>query len=287
MQEYLHEFKEVLFRAPTELEKIGGVWPLRIGKNVAKPDYFVEPRKITFHSLHFVLNGSIHLVHNGSEFVLHQGDVFCLFPEMLHHYSVPERAEPLKMFWIAMEGPQVSRLMEQNQITKENPVGKGVFQPSLEILLQELMDVYKRTLQGSEEDIQLLSLIYRIMASLALANNEKSSLQGKHVSHHWILKCKQFMEMHYKEAISVTDIAMHAGVHRTQLHKHFVKHFGMSPMHYLQKLRMELGARLLGETSSSITDIALCVGYPDLCSYSRAHRRFYGSSPSEFRSHIQ
>jgi AraC-like DNA-binding protein len=287
MQEYVYEFKEVLFRAPTELEKIGGVWPLRIGKNVAKSDYHVEPRKVPFYSLHFVLHGSIHLVHNDSQFILNQGDVFCLFPQMLHHYSVPE-GKPLKMFWIAMEGPQVSSLMEQNQITRDNPVGKRVFQPSLELLLLELMDVYKRTLhKGSEEDIRLLSLIYRILASLALANSKRSFLQGEHVPRQWIVKSKQFMELHYMEAISVADIAMYAGVHRTQLHKHFIKQFGMSPMQYLQKLRMELGAKLLWETNCSITEIALCVGYPDLCSYSRAHRKFFGSSPSEFRRHIQ
>jgi AraC-like DNA-binding protein len=64
----------------------------------------------------------------------------------------------------------------------------------------------------------------------------------------------------------------------------FSAKLGISPMQYLQRLRMRGGANLLTETDLSVTEIALSLGYPDLYSFTRAYRKYYGTSPTEFRN---
>ena len=57
----------------------------------------------------------------------------------------------------------------------------------------------------------------------------------------------------------------------------------MSPQEFLMNFRMEKAASLLCDTQSPINAIAYEVGYVDALSFSKAFKRRYGMSPSEFR----
>jgi AraC-like DNA-binding protein len=51
----------------------------------------------------------------------------------------------------------------------------------------------------------------------------------------------------------------------------------------VDSIRLELSLRYLGDSSLSLTDIALRLGYSDLSAFSRAFRRWAGCSAIEFR----
>jgi AraC-like DNA-binding protein len=91
------------------------------------------------------------------------------------------------------------------------------------------------------------------------------------------------MKMHFTEGITVTEAAEHAGVERTHFSKLFLRKFGVSPKEYLESLVMKEAERMVGESSYSISEIALSVGFPDLYSFSKAFKRNYGISPTVFR----
>jgi AraC-like DNA-binding protein len=46
---------------------------------------------------------------------------------------------------------------------------------------------------------------------------------------------------------------------------------------------MKSAGKMLGESDFSVTEIALSLGYPDLYTFTKAFRKYYGSSPSVFR----
>lgn len=60
MKEDHHEFLDIIFFTPSEFEKAGGAWPIRIGRNIVKTNYHIGPRTTPYHYLLFVLEGKVH-----------------------------------------------------------------------------------------------------------------------------------------------------------------------------------------------------------------------------------
>ncbi|WP_374992061.1 helix-turn-helix domain-containing protein [Paenibacillus sp. LHD-38] len=57
----------------------------------------------------------------------------------------------------------------------------------------------------------------------------------------------------------------------------------MSPMKFVQQLRMNEAALLMKQTDYKLAEIAQSVGYPDLFSFSKAFKKQLGVSPNTYR----
>jgi len=82
---------------------------------------------------------------------------------------------------------------------------------------------------------------------------------------------------------SVDDLGREVGLSRSALHERFVRYVGQAPMQYLASWRMQLGARLLRESSRTVADIALEVGYDSEAAFARAFKRMVGVPPAAWR----
>jgi AraC-like DNA-binding protein len=82
---------------------------------------------------------------------------------------------------------------------------------------------------------------------------------------------------------SVDDLAREVGLSRSALHEHFVRYVGQAPMQYLASWRVQLGARLLRESSRVVADIALEVGYDSEAAFARAFKRMVSMPPAAWR----
>ena len=70
---------------------------------------------------------------------------------------------------------------------------------------------------------------------------------------------------------------------------HFIvnmEHYGKSFQQKKAEARMSVAAILLSDQSLSITDIAENLGYSSIEHFSSSFRRFYNTSPREFRKHL-
>jgi AraC-like DNA-binding protein len=85
------------------------------------------------------------------------------------------------------------------------------------------------------------------------------------------------------EAWSIDDLGKQVGLSRSALHERFVELIGLPPMQYLAQWRMQVAARLLRDTQSSVAAIALEVGYDSEAAFARAFKRLVGSPPSLWR----
>jgi len=82
---------------------------------------------------------------------------------------------------------------------------------------------------------------------------------------------------------SVDDLAREVGLSRSALHERFVQYLGQPPMQYLANWRIQLGARLLRESSRMVAQIALEVGYDSEAAFARAFKRLVGMPPAAWR----
>jgi AraC-like DNA-binding protein len=77
-------------------------------------------------------------------------------------------------------------------------------------------------------------------------------------------------------------VAKELGLTPSNLHRR-LKAEGTSFLHVLDDTRRCLAHRYLMESSLKLTDIAARVGYSELSAFSRAARRWFGTSPRSFR----
>jgi AraC-like DNA-binding protein len=82
---------------------------------------------------------------------------------------------------------------------------------------------------------------------------------------------------------SVDDLAHDVGLSRSSLHERFIQYLGQPPMQYLASWRIQIGARLLRESSRVVADIALEVGYDSEAAFARAFKRMVGVPPAKWR----
>ena len=68
-----------------------------------------------------------------------------------------------------------------------------------------------------------------------------------------------------------------------QLMRLFQRHFGVSPLEYRNKLRMEAAGRLVAHSTLPMKEIAERLGYRSPLYFSTAFRRTFGLSPSRYR----
>jgi len=87
-------------------------------------------------------------------------------------------------------------------------------------------------------------------------------------------------------AWTIEDLAREVGLSRSALADRFVKLLGMAPIHYLAHWRMQVASQELRNTSSSLAQIALAVGYDSEAAFSRAFKKAFGSAPASWRKSV-
>lgn len=93
-----------------------------------------------------------------------------------------------------------------------------------------------------------------------------------------------FMRANYMEKISIDDLESVAGVSRFAILRAFHRQFGATPMRWLWRYRVELGAKLLHDQPAwSCSDIAYFCGFETPSHFTRRFRDVYGQPPGLYR----
>jgi AraC family transcriptional regulator, alkane utilization regulator len=85
------------------------------------------------------------------------------------------------------------------------------------------------------------------------------------------------------EAWTVASLAHRAGMSRSTFAGRFTELVGEPPLHYLTRWRMQKAAGLLREGRATLAEIADRVGYESEAAFSKAFKRWLGSSPGAYR----
>ena len=101
-----------------------------------------------------------------------------------------------------------------------------------------------------------------------------------------LVDCIQYMETHFCDPeFDVRRMCEACFISSSNLYRHFVKHFGIAPMQYVIKLRMNKAIGLLVESNRSVKEIAQICGFSDDKYFSRVFKSSYGYPPMQLRKH--
>jgi AraC-like DNA-binding protein len=83
---------------------------------------------------------------------------------------------------------------------------------------------------------------------------------------------------------TIEELATAVGTSRSVLAERFRRYLSETPIAYLTRWRLQLGAQLLKSTSSGVAQVAAEVGYESEPSFNRAFKREFGLPPARFRT---
>lgn len=93
----------------------------------------------------------------------------------------------------------------------------------------------------------------------------------------------RFIDANLAANHSLHDLASHVGLSASRLRHLFTTNVGVSVARYRRNRRLEEAARLLLHSHDRISEIAYQVGYSDAVEFTKAFRRHFHLSPSEYR----
>lgn len=93
----------------------------------------------------------------------------------------------------------------------------------------------------------------------------------------------EFIEKNYMGKISMEQLCRAADMSEAHLCRLFKKHFGMRPIEYLNKKRIQKAKELLTLSYISVESAATSIGFENPSYFSKLFHRYEGCTPSEYK----
>ena len=94
---------------------------------------------------------------------------------------------------------------------------------------------------------------------------------------------REYIHHHYSRPLTLPQLARLARVSPNYLSRKFKQRFGMTPINYQQKLRIQTAANLLRATTHEIKEIAEVTGFSDVYFFSKIFKKTQGIPPGAYR----
>ncbi|MEQ8696996.1 MAG: AraC family transcriptional regulator, partial [Bauldia litoralis] len=100
----------------------------------------------------------------------------------------------------------------------------------------------------------------------------------------YMRRAEEFIRENLSQPISVEALAAHAGTSVRSLYYGFSRAYGVTPMRFLRRVRLEAARTALRgrrEEATTVTEIAFACGYGSLSSFCRDYKNCFGEAPSQ------
>ncbi len=218
---------------------------------------------------------------------LKRGDVFLILPGGTHRMEECESYEHINVSCspdaLARIGPHLHFLHGARELF-QNPARSASFHLSygefhdVRRLLDSMFELYREEQTEWKGDLRAgFTMLLCLLAQSSSLHHDRDSTAGR------LDATLAYLHEHYREALTLSQLASHASLSVSQLVRLFRKKFNATPMEYVLDLRLEEARRLLRDSELSVSEIAFRAGFNDANYFSRMFRQKHGYPPSGLR----
>jgi AraC-like DNA-binding protein len=210
-----------------------------------------------------------------------EGYMFLLFPGEWHTYR-PDPETGWNEYWIGFDGRIMDEWVKDGFFHKESPV----FNIGLN---EEIIALYKRAIiiaEAQEANYQqALSGIACNLVSMALYLSRNRDFNKSDVASQ--MNQAKIAVHENISAITPEDLARITCMSYSKFRKIFKEYTGFAPSQYIQEVRITMAKELLTNTSKSIKEIAIELGYENKDYFFTVFKKVTGNTPITYRRHTQ
>ena len=100
-------------------------------------------------------------------------------------------------------------------------------------------------------------------------------------------KVKDYIDAHAFDDVSLAGISTHFGYTKQHIIRVFSSKFDISPVAYIERIRLNRAALLLSEGDMGIAEIATVTGFGDANYFSRRFKKHFDASPTDYRAFVR
>ena len=257
---------------------------MQYGFEQCKPLHSFGPYVRNNYLFHYVVSGKGTLRANDEkdkmqEYSLEGGSGFIIEPGYVNTYMADEK-EPWTYMWIEFAGLRARECVEAMGVSQLHPV----YVPDTKEHGKEIEEKLRHFVFSEDHSsMSLIGQFYLLLDRMIQYSSTRRAPQDGKLSEFYAKEAIRYIETHYKEDVTVEDIAKNCQLERSYFGKTFKGVIGQSPQEFLVHYRMAKAAALLTTSDRQISEIGALVGYPNALHFSRAFKRVYQISPREYR----
>ena len=225
--------------------------------------------------LHFVISGKGKLYINDEIFDVEAGQAF-LIPANIRAYYEADAKDPWHYIWIHVGGARLKETLHLCGMDENQPLFISTSDEN------GWLEILKDIFIHRESELYCIGKIYELFAYMTANSINKLSYETN-PQLEYVKKTIKYIQLKYSEALHMDDIAEACGLNRSYLSRLFKEATGQSVQQYLITYRLKKATELMKETNLSLQDISLAVGYTDIFTFSKAFKKNFGTSPSNYR----
>lgn len=218
-------------------------------------------------------------IYNGAEYEISERDVYLLTPIDFHEMAAADSLELINISFDAVYLPEsMFDFLSSPNIVKRFRLGQGEYE---RFIMAAKLLAYECETQGACIS-QLLEYLLNFFLRHEPHQTQKF-FNNEHLS--GIKKAISYIEMHFREKISLNQIADLSGYNPTYFSELFRKVTGETYIERLKTLRINY-ARMLLANGLSVSDACFASGFGSLSNFLTAFKEKCGMPPGEYRKKL-
>ena len=151
------------------------------------------------------------------------------------------------------------------------------------------LDIFNMDPLSDTYNFLLMSKIYEILAlfSVGCIKKDVSYSIPSRQEIHLATSYADYIEKHYQEDISLTDVAEHFQYTSSYFSRHFKETLGVNFLSYLSIVRVGHAAEQLSNGQENLTTCAFDNGFPNIKSFINTFKKMYGCTPGVFLTSLK
>lgn len=272
---------------------------LTVGRAVWAPGSRHQTRSFDAYDLILVKKGAMYMREDDTEYVIQDGQLLLLEPGRIHS-GTQACSEPTAVYWVHFRHPEPLRRMEaedipwsavlpQGQDSDEHPAEQTMYLPKfgdapfhlLQPLLDRMVELHRGFAVEQSLKLQVLfcDLLELLQADLGRRPGSRSAALAR--------ETVSYLQRSWNEPFRSEELEEALHFQFDHITRCLKKYTGMTPLQYVQHLRISQAMVLLEQTSLTVQEVAEQVGIPSASFFGRLFRDRTGISPGQYRQRRQ
>ncbi|MBO4769237.1 MAG: AraC family transcriptional regulator [Clostridia bacterium] len=246
------------------------------GWDVCAPLYTYGPAVRKTWIIHYVTRGKgIYSVGHKS-YRIGENMAFLIPPGISTVYSA-DKDDPWEYYFFSFSGAMAEEIVKRTGFAGDYAI--EISDGRIPAIIRETAETVKNGIDNPDVyGCQKLFELIKIFIDSGGDSYKRSTFVNSYVA-----SAMRYMEANYAQPMSIDTVADHIGINRSYLCRLFRSEINITPMEYLNDIRIQNSKQLLVTTSIPVTEVGNAVGISTQSAFYRLFSEKYGITPGKYR----